>query len=493
MNSTIYEINTRVWIKRFTKNNSTPRLIDIPTDYWETLIDKGIKYVWLMGIWKTVPETIEKYCFDVGLISEYRKALPDWKPEDVIGSPYAIDNYHINKTLASANEFIQLKENLNNLGLKIILDFIPNHFSADTSLLKTNPEIFLKGNEELLSKDEQTYYKAFNGNIYAHGRDPNFPAWQDTIQVNYFSESARIFMIDSLKNITKLCDGVRCDMAMLPMNNIFQDTWQKQLKTVGVNRMEEEFWVSAIQQIKNIDRNFLFIAETYWDTEWQLQQLGFDLSYDKRLLDRLAFGDAENILEHLHAEKVFQQKSVRFIENHDEVRAIKTFGIEKSKAAAVVISTIQGVNLFHDGEFEGRNVRLPVQLGREPDEEINKSLVEFYDNLLNIVNHPLFTDGSWSLITPIQLDQDLTFKKILSWELRLENKKRIVVINYSNSDSNCRIIFDINSKQKTVILSDLLNETEFEREVSEIENLGLFIHLEAFKSHIFEIKIPQIF
>jgi len=115
MNSTIYEINTRVWIKRFAKENSTPKLIDVPNDYWESLIDKGIKYVWFMGIWEVVPEAIAKYCFDDGLISDYKQALPDWKPEDVIGSPYAIDNYQINKTLSSTGEFVELKNKLNNL------------------------------------------------------------------------------------------------------------------------------------------------------------------------------------------------------------------------------------------------------------------------------------------------------------------------------------------------------------------------------------------
>jgi len=487
MNSKIYEINTRVWIKRFARNNKTPKLIDVPNDYWQNLFSKGIKYVWLMGIWETVPEAIEKYCFDDGLVSEYYKALPNWNREDIIGSPYAIDNYIINKSLASTSEFNQLKENLNKLGLKIILDFIPNHFSADTSLLKTNPEIFLAGNDELFSEEEQTYFKGTDENIYAHGRDPNFPAWQDTIQVNYFSESARSFMINTLKKITKLCDGVRCDMAMLPMNHIFQNTWQKPLEMLGLNRIEEEFWVNAIEEIKNINGDFIFIAESYWESEWRLQQLGFYFTYDKKLLDRLECCDAEIILNHLQADNEFQKKSIRFLENHDEARAVTTFGIAKSKAAAVVVSTIQGTTLFHDGQFEGNGVRLPVQLGREPKEEINNSLVEFYDKLLSIVNHPIFNDGSWSLLTPIQLEEDFSFQNILSWEWRLGNEKRIIVVNYSDSSAYCRIKFDVNRKQKIATLADLLNDTEYDREVGEIEDLGLFIHLEAFESHIFKI------
>ncbi len=487
MSATIYEINTRVWIKRFKQNNNIPKLIDIPKEYWKTLVDKGIKYIWLMGIWETVSETIEKYCFEKGLIDEYKNALPDWKSKDVIGSPYAIDNYHINRTIASTSEFMLLKENLNSLGLKIILDFIPNHFSADTSLLKTNHDIFLLGNEELYSKDEQKYFRTNDGKIYAHGCDPNYPAWQDTIQVNYFSETAREFMVASLKKIAKLCDGVRCDMAMLPMSNIFRNTWREPLLQLGINRIDKEFWVEAIQQIKEVKNSFLFIAEAYWDTEWELQKYGFDYTYDKKLLDRLKFGDSENIIKHLQAEKKIQQKSIRFIENHDEERAIVAFGVEKSKAAAVVISTIQGAALFYEGQFEGKSVKLPVQLGREPNEEINNSLVEFYNNLLNISNHKVFTKGLWSILTPIQLDQDFTYKNILSWEWGIGSEKRVVVINYSDTTSYCRVRFNVNRKGETVKLIDLFDGTEYEREIEEIESLGLFIHLEAYKSHIFEI------
>lgn len=487
MNSAIYEINTRVWVKRFAQNNNNPKLLDVPDDYWKSLVDKGIKYIWLMGIWKTVPEIIEKTCFTDGLIHEYNLALPDWKPEDVIGSPYAIDNYTINESLASTNEFIQLKQNLNKLGLKIILDFVSNHFSAESSLLSTNPEIFLEGDENLLSSEKRTYFKAKNEKIYAHGKDPYFQAWQDTIQVNYFSPVAQQFMIDSLIDLTKLCDGVRCDMAMLPMHNVFQKTWNAHTMLVNLDINENEFWYNAINQTKNVKSDFLFIAEAYWDLEWQLQQIGFDFTYDKKLLDRLEFSNAEHVAGHLNAEQSYQKKSLRFIENHDENRAIIAFGVEKSKTAAIVVATIQGNTLFHDGQFEGKTVRLPVQLGREPIEELENSIVKFYDKLLSIIKHPVFIDGEWSLLNTIQLHKDYTNRNVLTWQWNLNNDKRIVVVNFSDSDVYCRIKFDIDTSSDKVILHDLLNEQEYERNVEEILDDGLFIHLGAYMSHIFEI------
>lgn len=487
MNSTIFEINTRVWINRFAHENNVPKLLNVPDNYWKSLIDKGIKYVWLMGVWETVPETVGEYCFTDGLTHEYSLALPDWQKNDVIGSPYAINNYTFNKSLATADEFIQFKENLNVLGLKIILDFIPNHFSAQTSLLNSNPEIFLEGDELKFLEDKRTYFKAKNDKIYAHGKDPYFQAWKDTIQVNYSSKIATEFMINSLINVSQFCDGVRCDMAMLALNSVFSRTWNIYTHLNNENDSKNEFWHQAIKKVKSLKPDFLFIAEAYWELEWQLQQLGFDFTYDKKLLDRLEFSNAENVNGHLHAEESYQQKSVRFIENHDENRAITAFGIEKSKAAAVVISTIQGLIFYNDGQFEGKSVKLPVQLRREPLEEPISEIVEFYDKLLKIRNNPIFFVGNWNLLCTIQLHRDFTNKNILAWQWKLDNERRIVIVNFSSETVYCRIKFDIETQLEKIILHDLLNDKEYERSVSEIINDGLFVHLEAFKSHIFEI------
>ena len=75
-------------------------------------------------------------------------------------------------------------------------------------------------------------------------------------------------------------------------------------------------------------------------------------------------------------------KLIRFIENHDEPRAAATFSSLKAQAAAVTVSTLQGAVLFHDGQFEGRRVRLPVFLRRRPEEPTDHSLEDFYRTLL---------------------------------------------------------------------------------------------------------------
>ena len=480
----IYEINARVWIKKFNNVNS---ILDVPEEYWKSLSEKGFDFIWLMGIWETVPESVNEYCFSEELIPGYNRALPDWQKNDIIGSPYAINSYNINPIFGDHDTILTLKNNLNKLGLKLILDFIPNHFSSLSNLLNTNPEIFLTTSEDKYQDDPITYFTGPDKEIYAHGRDPFFPAWQDTVQVNYFKQEARDFMLSELARISNICDGVRCDMAILNLNNIFNNTWGGCLKSNGHSKPVTEFWDDAIFAIKSKKPNFLFIAEAYWNLEWQLQQLGFDYTYDKKLTDRLLSSHAKEIHEHLQAEKDYQFKSVRFIENHDEERALTNFGIEKSKAAAVVIGTIPGMRFFNDGQFEGKKTKLPVQLGREPEEKSNPDIEKFYSRLLKVINDDVVKKGKWDLLETIPVWENhniLSYKSILAWQLSHEDKKCLVAVNFDENQNSCRIKLSTDSGKKLIDFEDVINNTIYIRETDEIESQGLFIELKPYDYHI---------
>ncbi|MBK7104743.1 MAG: glycosidase [Ignavibacteriae bacterium] len=484
--SNIYEINTRVWLRRFDDGTKRATLKDIPQEYWYDLYLKGFNYIWLMGVWRTNESVIKEYCFEPGLVGDYGKALKDWSEKDVIGSPYSIDCYEINPSIGTSEEIIELKNYLNSLGIKLILDFVSNHFSAHSSLIEKNPELFLSANEDFLQRNSYTFFKSKNSKIFAHGRDPFFPAWQDTIQVNYFDENARRYMIDILKELMNLCDGVRCDMAMLSLNNVFENTWSGVLSNRNYQRPKNEFWEICIKEIKQLNDNFIFIGESYWDLEWELQKLGFDFTYDKRLLDRIRVENVSEIKAHLMAEKNFQEKSVRFIENHDEERAITLLGIEKSKAAAIIINTIPGMTFIHDGQIEGKKIKLPVQLGREPIEKENPNLLEFYEKLLRITSSDVFKYGNWELLNPIpSWVSNNTYNNILAWKINLEERKRLVVINFSKVVSQCRIEMSLNNYPTKFKLKDILNYKTYFRKTEEVINEGLFIELGPFKSHIF--------
>lgn len=486
-NLKIYEINTRVWIRRFDTSEKKAKLTDVPDQYWQELHEKGFNLVWLMGIWKTCPSVIEKCCFQEGLITSYKKALKDFNSKDVIGSPYSIDKYEINPALGSTEDLKKLKKKLNKIGLQLILDFIPNHFSCDSEVIETNPYIFIEADEEYYSKNTHTFFvpEVWNDKYYAHGRDPFFPAWTDTIQINYFCQLSRDFMADILLSLPDVCDGVRCDMAMLVLNNVFHNTWIGLMNNYGYQKPEKEFWEMAIEKVKQKYPDFIFIAETYWDLEWDLQQMGFDFTYDKRLTDRLHDAPVYSILQHLRAEETYQKKSVRFIENHDEERAVTSFGKAKSLAAAVIISTIQGLRFYHDGQFEGKKIKLPVQLGREPIEKPAADVQAYYDKLFEITNDEIFTTGTWQLLEPLSsFEGNYSHQNFLAWLWTYKSDHRLVVVNFTDVTAQCRIKLDVAGYEEIIKMTDLLTNIEYLRRADEVYHHGLFIELKPYHSHI---------
>src|SRR5262249_35078435 len=154
--------------------------------------------------------------------------------------------------------------------------------------------------------------------------------------------------------VTELCDGVRCDMAMLLLPDVFQRTWgNRSLPPGGVAPVDTPFWPEAIMAVRQRQPRCVFLAEVYWDLEWTLQQQGFDYTYDKRLYDRLHVRDAEGVRGHLWADLEFQRKSTRFLENHDEPRAAGAFPPQVHRAAATVAFLVPGMRFFHEGQLEG--------------------------------------------------------------------------------------------------------------------------------------------
>jgi len=356
----VYELNTAVWLagRTFAKAD------------WSSL-PADIDAVWLMGVWERSPAGLEIARGNAGLMADFRAAVPDLRDEDIIGSPYCVRRYEVDPRFG---DLADARAALTERGLRLILDYVPNHVAPDHPWVVERPGCFVHGSEEDLARDPASYLRV-GDQIVARGRDPYFPAWPDVVQLNAFSPDLRSSVSDLLVELAGLCDGVRCDMAMLMCNEVFARTW-------GLEPPAEEFWPGLIARVKAAHPGFTFIAEAYWDMEYTLQQQGFDLCYDKRLYDRLEHEDAASVRGHLSGDPAFERGLIRFIENHDEPRAATVFGVEKSRAAAVVISTVPGARLYHDGQFEGYRTKIPVFLSRGPDEAPDAELRGFYSRLL---------------------------------------------------------------------------------------------------------------
>jgi hypothetical protein len=321
--------------------------------------------------------------------------------------------------------------------------------------------------------------------VLAYGRDPYFSGWPDTLQLDYSNPRLQEAMINELLKISGQCDGVRCDMAMLLLPEVFERTW---------GRRPEPFWPKATKRIRDRYPDFCFMAEVYWDLEWTLQQQGFDYTYDKRLYDRLREGHARPVREHLHAEFAYQTRLARFLENHDEPRAAASFDPQVHAAAAVITYFIPGLRFFHQGQFEGRKKRISPHLVRAPEESPDKRIGEFYDRLLAILRKPIARSGEWqSLACQPAWDGNGSWDSFVAHSWRGSSGERMLVsVNYAPHPSQCYLNLPFPElENRSVRLKDLLSPACYIREGNELLERGLYLDLQPWSYHVFDLEIYQ--
>ncbi len=481
----IYEINTWVWLQEMSlKYNRSVSLSTVPREEWDSLASFGFDAIWFMGVWERSPAGIAIANQNKGLLEDFQRALPDFRSPDNVGSPYCVKQYVVDKHLGGQEGLAIARRELANRELKLILDFVPNHVAPDHPWAFEHPEYFIQGNADDARNDPASFVEA-GGKVFACGRDPYFPAWPDVLQLNAFQPGLRQAVINTVSNIAEQCDGIRCDMAMLMLNNIFERTWGARAGAKPVN----DYWTTVIPAIKTTWPGFRFIAEAYWDLEWELQQQGFDHCYDKKLYDRMEHGDAENVRLHLLADPSYQERMVRFIENHDEPRAAAAFPDGKGRAAAVAVLTLTGARLLHEGQFEGRKVRLPVFLSRRPAERVDPDLMSFYQKLLKAVDRDIFRNGEWRLCERSGWPDNQSFLNILAWCWARDDERCLIVVNFSagSSQSLVRVPWD-ELRDRTWRLSDALSGETYDRHGNDMRDAGLYFDLKPWQCHLFQVR-----
>ena len=478
-----YEINTWVWLSDLSrKYKKKIDLSRVPSAEWDAIAAYGFNAVWLMGVWQRSPAGIAVANQNKSLQEDFWRALADFRREDNVGSPYCVRDYMVDQHLGGREGLAIARRELADRGMNLILDFVCNHVAPDHLWIAGHPEYFIRGSADD-ARDSPSSYMQINGSVCACGRDPYFPAWPDVLQLNAFDPGFRQAVIETISDIAQQCDGIRCDMAMLFLNAIFERTWGAR----AGKRPATEYWVDVISAIKKRHPDFLFIAEAYWDLEWELQQQGFDFCYDKKLYDRMEHTNAENIRLHLCADLAYQAKLLRFIENHDEPRAAAVFSVPKQQAFALMTATLPGIKLFHEGQFEGRKIRLPVFLGRRPDEPVDQELQGFYRKLLEAVNRPAFRDGQWSLCERTGWPDNPSFQDLVAWCWRKDNDQYLIAVNLSDHALQARVRLpwpDLGGANWK--LADMFSGMTYQRNGDEMVSPGLYVELGPWNWHFFQ-------
>ena len=481
----LFQINTRVWLTDLGRALRRPATLDDISDAaLDRLAEQGFDWVWFLSVWQTGLAGQQVSRRNPEWRKEFQETLPDLQEDDIAGSGFAITGYTVYQALGGEAALARLRERLRTRGLRLMLDFVPNHTGLDHPWVEEHPEYYIPGTELDLARAPQNYTWARrqSGDILlAHGRDPYFPGWPDTLQLNYGNPALQEAMIGELMKIAGQCDGVRCDMAMLVLPEVFERTWGLQA---------QPFWPQATQRVRQRVPDFCFMAEVYWDLEWTLQQQGFEYTYDKRLYDRLRDGHARPVREHFHAGPDYQHKLARFLENHDEPRAAATFAPGVHAAAAVISFLSPGLRFFHQGQFEGRKKRISPHLVRGPEEPINQQLTQFYDRLLAVLRHPAVRQGNWQLLECVPAwDGNWTWDCFLACAWHGPSAERLLVtVNYAPNQSQCyvRLPFtDLGKHQWR--LQDMLGEATYDREGDDLQGRGLYLDVPPWQASVFSM------
>jgi hypothetical protein len=477
---TVYEINTAVWLQRLGCT-----LGDVPGEAWDALAALPVDAVWLMGVWRRSPAGLAIAQADPGLDAGNRAALPDLRAEDVIGSPYCVRDYVVDDRFGGPGGLAAARAALAERDVGLILDYVPNHVAPDHPWTAERPGCLLAGSEEELAAHPEAFLRS-GAWIFARGRDPYFPPWPDVVQLNAFSAELREAVAETLEDIGAQCDGLRCDMAMLMTNEVFARTWGERAGPPP----DEDYWPLLIGRVKATHPDLVLIAEAYWDMEWTLQQQGFDYCYDKRLYDRLVHESAASVRGHLQAGAAYQERLIRFIENHDEPRAAATFAPAQERAAAVAMSTLQGARLYHDGQLDGHRVHIPVFLGRGPAEPRDDELEAFYERLLRAVADSDLRRGDWQLCETSGWPDNDSHHRLVAWCWATATTRHVVVVNLSGSAAQGRVRLPWSDLAGHAWdLTDRLSGAEFERGGDELVAEGLYVALDPWAAHFLALRV----
>ncbi|GAA1611251.1 alpha-amylase family glycosyl hydrolase [Actinoplanes couchii] len=461
----IYEIGTLPWLAGLSERFGRPvTLGDVPGEVWDEIAAPGLDAVWLMGVWERSPIglTIARAVWDVP--SGYTIG-------DVTASPYCVRRYQADKRFGGHRGLATARAELRRRGLKLILDYVPNHVAPDHPAITAYPDWFVQGD----STEPGVWFES-NGRIFAYARDPYFPPWPDVAQLNAFDPGLREATVATLTWIGEQCDGIRVDMAMLVTNEIFERTWG----TWAGPAPATEFWPTILERVRTVHPELMLIAEAYWDTEWTLQQQGFDFCYDKRLYDRLLHEDASALRKHLTADRGYQERLLRFLENHDEERAATAVPAGRGRAAAIAIATLPGATLWHDGQFEGRRTRLPLHLGRRLDEPTDPELTAFHHRLLAAAAR--LRGGEWSLL------ETGGHRDILAWTWRRGTSRHVVALNFGAHRAQARIPLRWPGLSgRTWNLTDLLTGEVYPRDGDILARDGLYVDLPPWSAHLLSV------
>jgi glycosidase len=146
---TLYQINTRVWLNRLSrKAGKRLTLAEIDDATVDGFAEQGFDWIWLLSVWQTGAAGRAVSRGNPQWRAEFQAILPDLTEEDICGSGFAITSYTASESLGGEAALAQFREKLAKRGIKLLLDFVPNHTAPNHPWVKTRPDYYVEAGRQ---------------------------------------------------------------------------------------------------------------------------------------------------------------------------------------------------------------------------------------------------------------------------------------------------------------------------------------------------------
>ena len=132
-------------------------LDDIPDAELDRLAGMGFDWIWFLSVWQTGPAAQRISRSNQQWRREFEETLPDLREEDIAGSGFAITGYTVHRDLGGDAALARLRARLRQRGLRLMLDFVPNHMAPDHPWTDEHPDYFVHGSEGDLARSPRNY------------------------------------------------------------------------------------------------------------------------------------------------------------------------------------------------------------------------------------------------------------------------------------------------------------------------------------------------
>ena len=462
----------------------------MPDAALDRLAEQGFDWVWFLSVWQTGPAAQAISRANPGWRHEFEETLPDLTEADIAGSGFAIQNYAVHRDLGGDAALARLRQRLHARELKLMLDFVPNHMAPDHPWIDEHPDYFIPGSENDLACSPQNYVRVPTAKgplVLAHGRDPYFDGWPDTLQLNYGHPQLQQAMTAELVRIAGQCDGVRCDMAMLILPDVFESTWG--IRTEPSGRRRSHPCAGTIRTSSSWRRS-TGIVNGRCSSRGSITPTTNGCTTGSA---RGTPGRCASISTPVSTIRTSWPASWRTTTSRGRRRRSRQTNTE---AAAVLTFLSPGLRFFHQGQFEGRRTRISPHLVRGPEEAIDQRLEQFYVKLLAVLRLPAVHNGQWQLLhcTPAW-DGNGSHDGFVCFAWSGAGGERLLVaVNYAPHQGQCYVqlpFAELGNRRWR--LHDVIGDVSYDRDGNDLQGCGLYLDEPAWRCRAFTIaEIPAL-